>query len=124
MGISDGMDTGPTPAATWTRAGRAAALVASALVCLMVGLLCGVMAAGGRPADVLTVLRDPAAPAAAKASVHERRARTVTVTAGGTAAAPVTRTRTETVTTPASTVTVTSTVTAPTTSPTTTQAAP
>ena len=113
------MEIGSARTATWTRAGRAAALVAGALVCLMVGLLAGVMAAGGKPADVLTVLRTPATPAAATASVR-RRPHTVTVTATAPAAAPVTRIRTETVTTPASTVTVTSTVTAPTTSPTTT----
>ncbi len=118
------MATGPITTERWTRAGSAAALAASALVCLMIGLLAGVMAAGGKPADVLTVLRDPVSPAAAKASVRKPRRHTVTVTATGQAPPPVTRTRTQTVTAPASTVTVMSTVTAPTTSQPTTQPAP
>jgi hypothetical protein len=93
-----------------------AALAAGALVCLMVGVLAGVMATGGRPADVLTVLRDPATPASATVkSGHGAPTRTVTVTrsiaASGAAPSTRIRTRTVTVSAPASTVTETDTVT-------------
>ena len=105
------------PRASWI-----AAMAAAALVCFMVGVLAGVLATGGRPSDVFTVLRQPSRPAtpAAATSGHSRVTVTSTVTSVDSASAPPPRTQTVTVKAPASTVrsteTVTETVTAPTTS--------
>jgi hypothetical protein len=119
----------------WSRTSQVAALGAGALMCLLLGTLAGVAAAGGHPQNVLSVFTDPVVPAdanshrpAAKrsaitetvtvpASSHDgggsRPASTVTVTEPATT---VTDTVTETVTD-----TVTETVTE--TAPATTQAA-
>ncbi|HET6849957.1 MAG TPA: hypothetical protein VFH74_13930 [Gaiellales bacterium] len=96
----------------WTRASCLAALVSGSVACVLLGMLAGVMAAGGHASDVIPAITDPVAPAPAQAdttSSHHRRhvlARTVTVTVpGGTS------TRTVTVRTPPVTVSRTVTVT-------------
>ena len=104
----------------WTRASYAAALVAGAITCLVVGMLVGVLASGGHPHNVLQVITDPA-----PASAHDLQAKsrdqqpaaltqpsttvtsTITVTAAArTITAPaqtVTETDTQTITEPAPT---------------------
>jgi len=110
----------------WPRGSWVAAFSAGALACFMVGVLAGVLATGGRPADMLTVLRHPAKPAtpAAATGGHSRRTVVSTVTATVPGSAAPARTRTVTVTTPASTVRSTDTVTETVTAPTTTAPAP
>jgi len=115
----------------WTRASCIAALVSGAVACLLLGMLGGVMAAGGHASDVIPAITDPVTPAPAQADTagHRHRqtlAHTVTVTVAGSPS-----TRTVTVTRPpvtvSHTVTVTSTetVTEPPTTPSgTTGAAP
>ena len=95
----------------WTRASCIAALVSGSVACLLLGMLAGVMAAGGHAADVIPAITDPVAPAPAHAATDETHrvrqlGRTVTVTLPGT-----TTTKTVSVTRPAVTVSHTVTVT-------------
>jgi hypothetical protein len=96
----------------WTRASCIAALAAGSVACLLIGMLAGVMAAGGHASDVIPAITNPVGPAPAEADTagsHHRRhllARTVTVTVPGAAS-----TRTVAVTKPAVTVSHTVTVT-------------
>lgn len=105
----------------WTRPSRVAALVAGAITCLVVGMLAGVLASGGRPHNVLQVITDPASPASAhdvqpksgNKPVLPTLSPTTTVTSTTTITAPaktvatptqtVTETETQTVTEPAPT---------------------
>ncbi len=96
----------------WSRNSRIAAAAAGALMCMLIGALVGVTAAGGHPRAVLNVFTAPAA----DAKTHKVHNHTVTVTepaqsptgsAGDVSQSSVTLT----VTQPASTVTQTETVT-------------
>lgn len=106
------LERGGTRSICWTRASCIAALVSGSIACLLLGMLAGVMAAGGHASDVIPALTNPVAPSPAQAETtnsHHRRhllARTVTVTTPGS-----TSTRTVTVSKPAVTVSQTVTVT-------------
>ena len=94
----------------WTRASCIAALLAGSVACLLLGMLAGVMAAGGHASDVIPAITDPVSPSPAQAQTDTTKrhlrpvTRTVELTMPGT-----TSTRTITVSRPA--VTVSSTVT-------------
>jgi hypothetical protein len=98
----------------WTRASCIAALASGSVACLLIGMLAGVMAAGGHASDVIPAITNPVAPAPAQADTtgsHHRRhmlARTVTITVPG-AASTSTVAVTEPAVTVSRTVTVTST---------------
>jgi hypothetical protein len=98
----------------WSRASCIAALVAGALVCLLLGMWVGVLAAGGHPANVPLRLVGPA-PAEAQVKHKPAAPKEITVMTPGptTMVTAAQRVKTVTVTAqpPASTVTVTDTVT-------------
>jgi len=102
---------GGTRSICWTRASCIAALVSGSVACLLLGMLAGVEAAGGKASDVIPAITNPVAPSPAQADTtrhaHHRMAQshTVTVTIPGT-----TSTRTVTVSRPPTTVSRTVTV--------------
>ena len=97
----------------WSRASQVAAAAAGALMCLLIGALIGITAAGGHARGVLNVFTDPAATADTNThKPHTAHNHTVTVTeplshrparAGGVSRPPATVT--VTVTQPPATVT-------------------
>jgi hypothetical protein len=99
----------------WSRASQVAAAAAGALMCLLIGALIGITAAGGHARGVLNVFTDPAATADTNThKPHTAHNHTVTVTepaqsptstAGGVSRPPATFT--VTVTQPPATVTET-----------------
>jgi hypothetical protein len=109
----------PGDGVCWSRASCVAAVAAGALVCLLVGVWVGVLAAGGHPENVPLRLVGPA-PAQAQVKHKAAAPKAVTVMMPGptttVTAAPRVKTVTVTARQPASTVTVTETVTTPTTS--------
>ena len=69
-------------AATWSNRSRAALAATSAVLCLLLGALLGVRAAGGHPQDVLTPFNHPVHPTSHRpTAVHAQTiTQTVTVT--------------------------------------------
>jgi hypothetical protein len=94
--------------ARWTRGSYVALMATTAVLCLLLGVLLGIRAAGGHPKDVLTPFENvQAAQAKNRNAPHARSAtQTVTVTTGASS-----QTRTVTVSAPPKTVTRTETVT-------------
>jgi hypothetical protein len=64
----------------WSRASQVAATAAGALMCLLIGTLIGVTAAGGHPQALLKVFTGPATADARTHKPHRTHNRTVTVT--------------------------------------------
>jgi hypothetical protein len=111
----------------WSRTSQVAALGAGALMCLLLGTLAGVAAAGGHPQNVLSVFTDPVVPADANshrpAAKRSAITETVTVPASSHDGGGSRPASTVTVTEPATTATDTVTETVTETAPATTQAA-
>jgi hypothetical protein len=106
----------------WTPASRNAALIAGAIVCLLMGMLVGVIATGGGKHEILQAITHPASPSPRIQSTPSSDtldpttpAETVTTTATTTKTqtTPAPPARTITVTEPPTTVTVTDTTTTP-----------
>jgi hypothetical protein len=122
------LERGGGPSICWTRASCIAALVAGSVTCLLLGMLAGVMAAGGHPDDVIPALGPAPAQAQVQTTQPRRhvRWRTRTVTVAGDAPPASTLTVREPASTVTRTVTVvsTETVTDPGTTPGTTDPTP